>query len=143
MAINLVALRSELETDPNEYGYAAPYAAGDNGTCVVLLNEVRAGITVDKPTVTAADMQSAVVGTEFAALADVAQRAWQCVLACGDVPVENANIRAQVSAIWDVGTTTRSNLVSLQTRTGSRAEELFGAGAVVDHHHIAEARNAS
>lgn len=143
MAIDLVALRNELETDPNSYGYAGPYAEGDNGTLCVLLNEVRAGITVDVPTLTAAQMQAAVVGSEFGALADVKQRAWQCVLACGEIPVDNSNIRAQVSSIWGAGTTTRSNLVALQTRTGSRAEELFGAGTVINHHHVAEARNAT
>ena len=127
-------LKTGLQTDPAGLGYAPLVAAHDAIGLAGLLNDTTKGGTIIRATVTAADLQGCVVPAEYAALSAVQQNAWSAILvaAAGNgVPVSNANIRAQVTAIWGAATTTRANCAALQSRPGSRAEALWGDGTVV------------
>lgn len=139
--MDLLQLKTELETDPSGLGYAGPWAAGDNGTLTAILNEIRPGITVEIAEADPQSVQACVVASEYAAISDVQRRAWGCIVGLPTIPVKNAAIRAQILAIWAAGTATRANLAALQTRPGSRAEQLFGAGTVVSHQDIAKSRS--
>lgn len=86
------------------------------------------------------DAQAAVVGVEFVSLSAAQQRLWQSIMNLSVVPVKNAIVRGQVMEVWAVNSRTRTNLVKLQTRTGSRAEVLFGDGTFVTRTYIRKAR---
>lgn len=137
MSIILSALKTEILTDPASLGYAAQ--GGDQGAMANLINARTSSQSVTVTNVTNISMQQSVIGTEYADLPATAQRAWGALVGLDTVPVCNTNIRAQIQAIWSAGTTTRANLVALQTRDGSRAEVLFGEGVRVHHLDIAAA----
>jgi len=138
--MDYVALKTEITTDPTARGYAAPYAAGSDIEVANLLNEIQAGIEVDVPFLDAWELQGAIVATEFAAL-DADRRAlWSNILVAGRIEVQNTNVRNQILLIWVAGTTTRSNIAALQTRNGSRAEQLFGFGTTVTHSQVSQTR---
>lgn len=85
------------------------------------------------------DAQAAVIGSEYAALTAVQRDMWGTIVGLPQIPVSNTNIRQQVTNVWSAGTTTRANLVALQFRRGSRAEQLWGEGVVIHHLDIAAA----
>lgn len=139
--MDYAALKTEIQTDPLGLGYdVSPtfYVTNEDDMAVAgLLNEVGGSSeTIEPDFVSAADAQAAVLGSEWAGLSDVKQRGWLAIVGLGEIPVKNANIRAQITAIWDPGTT-RDNLIALQTRDASRAEALFGEGVTVSHTDVA------
>ncbi len=139
--MDYAALKTEIQTDPQGLGYdVSPtfyVTNGDDMAIADLLNEIGGSSeTIEPEFVSAADAQAAVVGTDWAALSDVKQRGWLAIIGLGDVPVKDANIRAQITEIWPVSTT-RTNLVALQTRDASRAEALWGEGVTVSHTDVA------
>ena len=134
MAMTKAALLAELQADPQTLGYAALVAANNDKALADLLNDKTKGGTIDRVTVSASELQSCVVGSEFLTLTVAQQNLWNAVLSAaadGGVRMSNANIRAQALAVWAGGTTTRSNLGAAQTRAGSRAEVLWGEGTTV------------
>ena len=141
MTVDIAELATELTNDPASLGYATELTSGNNNGLVAKLNLVRDTITVDKKEIQPAEAQSAVVGSEFVSLSDVAQRAWQCIVGLPAIPVANANIRAQIAAIWGAGTSTRTNLLELQTLKGSRAEALWGEAVSVSLQNVRDARD--
>lgn len=133
-----VQLKSEIDR--------APYVGKSDGDIAKILNDAagaEAG-SIDVEYVLPEQLQQAVVASEYEALGvdDVERRLWDSLLSLPRVPVKHANIRGQVLAIWDAGTTTRSNLAALQTRTGSRAEVLWGDGVVISPDQVLAARSA-
>lgn len=140
MAIDPVALKTEIINDPKSIGYATAWNAGSNQEVVELLNEVREICQVDVAYRESWELQNAVVYAEQAALDATKTTAWQNVLRCGRIEVRNANMRGQILGIWAAGTTTRSNLAALQTRDSSRAEELWGDGVAVSVEDVRAAR---
>ncbi len=138
MPFTLVELRAEIER--------APYAGKSDGDIAAMLND-KAGAesaSIDVEWVEPWQLQAAVVASEYEAvtITDAERRMWSDLLRLPRIPVKNANIRGQVLAIWAAGTTTRSNLGNLQSRTGSRAEVLWGDGATVDFDEVLKARTA-
>lgn len=139
----LSELNTELQTDPLTLGYAPLIAAGDHSGLAAILNDVAGAgaASIDREFVDAATFQSQVDPTEYLALTVAQQNLWNAILTAStstQVPLKNSTLRSQVLAVWAAGTT-RTNLAALQTRTGSRAEVLWGDGAVVTHTMIAEA----
>jgi len=135
--VDLSELKTEVLTDPLALGYAGK----TNYQIAQLMNTVGlSGEVVGVAYVTADIVQSQVVATEYLTLTASERALWAAVLAAGSnnpgIPVANTNIRGQITAIWGAGTTTRTNLGALQTRSGSRAEALWGDGASVTDHDI-------
>jgi hypothetical protein len=81
-----------------------------------------------------------VVHTEWDALTEPLQNAWRSLLQLELIPIGNANIRNLISHIWGAGTTTRSNIVALQSKTATRGEVLWGEGVNVTQSDVQRAR---
>lgn len=139
----LSELNTELSSDPLTLGYAALISSGNHAALADILND-KAGAgaaSIDREFVDAATFQSQVDPTEYLALSVAQQNLWNAILTAssgGSIPIKNNTLRNQVLAVWAAGTT-RTNLAALQTRTGSRAEVLWGDGAVITHTMIAQA----
>ena len=137
--VHISELGDELNNDPQSIGYATHITSGAHSTLAFMLNDTATySASVDVEFITAIEAQAAVDDSDFDALNANDLRRWLIIISLRDgIPVKNANIRAQVLAIWAPGTTTRSNLAGLQTKTGTRAEELWGDGSFINHTHVA------
>ena len=53
--------------------------------------------------------------------------AWNTILSAGSgiIAIADGRVKDQVKAIWGAETTTRENLIAVQTRDASRAEVVF------------------
>lgn len=106
-------------TASNHVGIAAHYNAPGTGV-------------VWRPLITAAELNTAVVWTEYATLTAVLQNCFQAMIAGGSVDGTNANIRAGFASIF-AGTgqaVTRANLVALAQRVPTKLEMVHMAGNV-------------
>lgn len=127
MPINFATLKTELTTDPNGYGYVTtPITEAVGEYNARKLNEVRAGISVNRTVIPAHEVIEAIVAADWTALSQAEKDRISLVISAGDINVQGTNTRAAFLQAFGAGTTTRSNLVALQTRPGSRAEQLFG-----------------
>ena len=140
-AAHRTALNTELTTDPAVLGYAVHVAAQAHAHLASMLTDLAIhSATVDVTTVSVVDVQCAVVGSEWAALTTNQLLLWQTILQLQEgIPTFHANMKAQIQEIWGVGTTTRANLAALQTKTGTRAEELWGDGSRITPSNVADA----
>lgn len=132
MAIDYNALRTEIQTDPNGYGYAVHVTSGADSLVADLLNQVRAAIAIERETIPAYEVFEAIVPSEWTALTATNRTLIGQILSMGEIKVKGTNTRAAFLAAFGVGTTTRSNLAALQARQGSRAEQLFGQSVTAD-----------
>jgi len=149
MAIDLAALKIELETDPLGIGYALFIADGTIREITRLINEINPAFLVPNDPVTSIDLIGAVDIDEYKALTgtggSIKRDMWRDILQA--VSAENAidpnatGLKAQIMGIWDAGGPTRTALIALQTRLGSRAEVLFGTGTTLVNRNITDALN--
>lgn len=137
----ITQLTTELQTDPSALGYAALIASGDDRTLAAMLNEIRPAISIDRATITGNEFLDAVVQSDYNALAANSDgRPWVKALAAMiTINIKSANIRTIVGAIFPAGSATRNNLIALQVRPGSRAEQLFGGEISVGVDEVARA----
>ena len=132
MAISKAALKTELQTDPATLGYAPHVASNNDEALADLLNDLTLGTskgyTLTKKNITAPELQSCVVVSEWITRSGEQKSAWQNLLiasAYTGVPTTNANIIAQAQSIWNA-TTTLDNLAAAISRPCTRAEFLGG-----------------
>lgn len=137
MALSLSALKTELQTDPTTLGYAPLVTAGNTGALAALLNEGRAGISVFRSSIPTWEIVANTVKIDYDALLPGDKQLYQILVSTGTVDATDSRIRAMFASIFGVGTTTRTNLVAMASRQGSRAEQLFGGG--VGHADVARA----
>jgi hypothetical protein len=124
MPIDLVALAAEINADPNGYGYSLT----DNAATAALLNEARAAIRIDRDVIPAHEVIDALDPAEWAGVTAQEKERIALIVSAGEVNVKSPNTRTAFGTAFGGGTTTRANLLALQTRDGSRAEQLFGQG---------------
>ena len=130
-----VELKVELDADPTARGYAGTQDAG----AAALLNEIQGGLTVSRTTVSTQEIREAIEVADWMTRTDP-QREALAFLSAGEALNPNAaNVAAAFTSIFG-GTNTIANLAALQTRDGSRAEELWGDGATIGHGLVAAAR---
>lgn len=149
MAIDLVALATEINTDPTGRGYAPHITSGNDGEIAILLNEVQAGINIQRSSLTSPEIFEATDLAEYRALTAQSRQMYQVVVTIGSgaggpsgggIPVgPGTNARLILAGLFPAGSTTRANLVALVMRTGSRGEELFGENVVVSSKDVAMA----
>ena len=139
MPMTRAALNTELTTDPTALGYAALIVKGNDDGCAALLNQIRATITVFRSEVRAAEIIAATVLADHAVLTTGQQLYYNALIALGVLDVTSATLRANLAALFPIASTTRTNLVALAQRSGSRAEQLFGTGTSVSHTDVAVA----
>jgi hypothetical protein len=124
--MDLVALKTELTTDPQSIGYAA--ANADHEALAKLLN--RPQRTIDAESLSSGVLVSCLDKTEFAALSAADKQYLNLFVTAGDVPI-SANVRQALRALFPAESETRKRINAATRRKGSRAEEL-GFGRVTE-----------
>jgi hypothetical protein len=135
--MDYVALKAELQNDPQALGYAPFVANGSDQKLANLINALKQTATVTRNLVPAYEVWEAIVPADWAALTSQEKQRVETILAMGMVKVSGPNTRSAFLAAFGVGTPTRTNLAALQTKIGSRAEELFGEGVGVTNEDVA------
>ena len=139
MAISLVVLKTEIDTDPTGLGFASHVASGDHSQIAALLNEINTSIQVDRELVPAHEVASAVVASEYGALTARERERYAALISTSKVNVKSQNTRDAFLEMFPAGSTTRANLATLQTKDGSRAEQVLGEGVSISHADVSQA----
>lgn len=129
-------LKSEIMTDLALLGYAGK----TDQQIADLLNSVARGRTIQRSVIPSHEILEATVPGEWAALTAAEKQRYQTITGAGSVDLKGQNTRLMLGAMFGAGTTTRANLIALQNKTVSRAEEL-NLGRV-EPGHITKARVA-
>jgi hypothetical protein len=168
-ASQIVLLRTELQTDPLAYGYAAQITAGSDTNVATLVNLVRNGTTVPKSSngqaigtagaavvvarvdVTPQEVIEAIAVVDFAATpAGVNNITWagswfesmmqlRAVTLLKAADLSNTRVMTNILKLLTNGSASETRLTAVGQRNGSRAEKLFGAGVVVSTDEVAAA----
>jgi len=137
MPVNYAQLKTELQTDPTAIGYAPMLSAGDHAGVAAALNLVRQTITIRRDILPAHELFECVVTAEYNSLTASEKSRLDTILGMGTVNVKGDNTRSQLSAMFVAGTATRTNMLAIMDRKGSRAEQLFGLSTKVAPSDIA------
>lgn len=101
----------------------------DDKNLAVYLNTVPASpVMVWRPSISQTEINTAIVGTEFAALSSLKQNLLNVMLT-GPVDATSANVQANFTAIFGAGTTL-ANLTTLAKRNATRLEQVFVTNGV-------------
>lgn len=145
---DLLAIKTELETDPEGLGLVAPPAIDDVGNAN-LLNEVRTATQIERQDIPSTEIARGINRVEYAAAA-LSDRQWiDLQLSAGLVDARaGSEARAGLLGIFGAGTTTRTNLSALLTRDGTRIEQMHEQGLLsqsfpITPSEVANARNAT
>lgn len=149
-ATQLQALKVELNSDPRSYGYAADIASGYVGGLRDRLNLARAGITIRRPDCDPAEILEAIDIRDFATSpAGVTNNtfaaSWfESITQFQRVRLATADgaktqVRKNIDRMVNDTKGSQTRLDAVAVRTGSRAEELFGAGTAVTTDDVTEA----
>jgi hypothetical protein len=140
MAINYTTLRTEVETDPNNYGFAPLRANGNDTQIVALLNQVRANIAI---TVSQMDFNTFMraMMNYLSSLSTAQGTQMQIIGLGGYVYLGDANTRTYLEGVYST-VAQKSQLQALYTRQGSRAEQLFGENTILTLDDLVQARGA-
>lgn len=148
MAINYSALKTELQNDPNAYGYAALIQAGNMQGVADALNLSRVGISIPRPDVTPQEVLEAVKVTDFITNPNVLYGSWfESVTQINPIRILKDNgtdtrVMTNLMTVLTNGSQSEVRLRALASRQGSRAEQLFGAGTVVGWQDVTTALNS-
>lgn len=150
MAINYPQLKTEITTDPNNYGYAPLLAIGNDQGIADILNLSRVAIQIKRADIDPSEIFHALDLADMVTNGTATQIGW--MEACLDAPYTirllnedgtDTPVQSNWLALLKTGTTpTKTRLAALRTRAGSRAEQLFGANTFVTPADVALARNA-
>ena len=136
-------LRTEIQTDPLAYGYAAFLAAHEPENVAAALNKVRDGtdgkpqIQVRRIDVAAIEVLEAVDTRDFVASPNALQASWfESITQNSTIRLANPDgtqnrIKNNLDRILNDTQGSQTRLNALAKRNGSRAEKLFGPGTVV------------
>lgn len=169
--VDLQQLRTECTTNPNNYSYtdttsgttltlAQWYAAGADNLVAEILNTTRAGIVVYRSDVAPNEVKEAIAIGQLtsSATASVAalQGAWLNAFFNGD-PVRlftkvgtDSRVLTNLLAVLTNGSSSETRVRALGSRSGTRAEQLWGCATsndpgcenvIVQPFHVAQARS--
>ena len=147
MAINYVQLKTELNTDPNAYGYAPLIAIGNDQGLADMLNLPRAAIVMPRPDVSPLEILEAIKVTDFIATGNqsILYGSWfESVTQYPSVRIlktdgSDTRLMTNMMTLLVNGSQSEVRLRALASRQGSRAEQLFGVGTSVGNWDIAQA----
>lgn len=147
MAIDYAALKAELEADPKNLGYQANINLGRDLAVADLMNATTGpgAETVALPTITKGQflLGIAPVGLTLPAKSVEIQAKWDRIISLASsadiVDIGNPTVSLLLQAAVADELITPEQIAAFSTRTGSRAEVLFGVGTVVRHEDIAKA----
>lgn len=133
MSIDYAALKTEIQTDPAVLGYSVPLAAGNDHGIADILNAVGAGATfqVNREAITTAFFLSNVSSAEYLALAQLKLLQLTPLMAAQTIDINDASTQAILIGVFGNPSTTRTNIIALLKRQGSRGEVLFGRGTAI------------
>jgi hypothetical protein len=147
MALDLQALATEINTDPNGYGYAAWVALGSDGGVADLLNVVRITIDIKRTDISCRELYEAISVADYTALGanpnagalsqERRYLAWLTgLVALSRVRLVNEDgtdtpVMANLDAMFGSATGSYARIHALALRKGSRAEQLFGADTFI------------
>ena len=131
-------LKKELQSDPNNLGFASAITAGDENAVADLLNAKRSGggYQVDRDPVTPSEVFAAMDPGDFALLTTTDLARLQVILSVPRIDLTVSSIQTMVTNVFTLGAVSRQSLVLLQKREGSRAEVLWGPGTVVTTNQV-------
>jgi len=135
--IDYAALKTEIQTDPNAYGYAGPLASRTDWQVAALLNQARSGISMPRPDVTPLEILEAIRVTDFVPSPNVLYASWlESLTQFPSVRILKDNgtdtrVMTNLMTILANGSQSETRLRALASRAGSRAEQLFGVGTVI------------
>jgi hypothetical protein len=142
----LQALKTELFTDPNAYGYAPLIADTNNPALAVMLNLPRAAIVMPRPDVTPLEILEAIAVDDFVTSQTVLMGSWfESLTQFPSIRIlkENGNdarVMTNIMKVLKNGTASETRIRALAIRSGSRAEQLFGVGVVVSVQEVIDAQ---
>ncbi len=140
VAFSLSSLKDELDNDPQGFGYAGQTDFEASNT----LNLFRVTEVITRTNITTRELQGEVVTSEYLSLSIVQRDLWTSLLLSGadgtGIDISDLDAQTQMGAVWVAGTSTRNNLIGLQTRDGTRAEALWGEGFSISKTQVEEAR---
>lgn len=119
---------------------SAMIAANDHIGIAAFYNGVGTGV-VYRPSISAAELNTAIVWTEYAALTAVFQNCYQAMIAPGTVDGSNANIRAGFGSVFAAATVTKANLVAMAQRVPTKFEMVFTTASVCSLFGVAVTAN--
>ncbi len=122
--MDLVALKSELTTDPAGLGYAGK----SHEDQAILINKPQR--TMDAESLSSGLLVSCIDRAEFAVLPAADKQYLNLFVTAGNVPMSQ-NVRQALRGLFPVGSETRAKINQATRRTGSRSEEL-GLGRVTE-----------
>lgn len=122
-------LKAEIETGPLVATLAPLVTAGNDAGVAAALNAINTA--VDRTTVASHLVFECIVPAEWAALTAAEKQRIQTILGMGEINLKGTNTRASLAAAFGAGTATRTALLALQSRPGSRAEQVWGAGTII------------
>ena len=128
-----VLIRAEITNDPAGVGYAALISASNFTAALAALSLHRVSVQIDQQLIPTASIFEAMVPAEWAALSAQEKQRIQIVLSLGAVDLRGPNVRGTFTTAFVAGTTTRTNLQTLLTRNGSRAEAVLGANSTLSY----------
>jgi hypothetical protein len=120
--IDYILLKNEILNDTLALGYSGK----SDSEIANILNSYTTGRLINRDIIDTWEIFEATVPAEWSALTAAEKQRYQTIISAGQVSVKGANVRASLGTMFITGTTTRTNLIALQQKTGSRAEELFG-----------------
>lgn len=160
MPVTNAALKAEIQTDPQTYGYMAAWNASEPENVAALLNKVRDGtdgevaITIRRADIAAQELWGAIDMADYPSLSGTPTAAqlsserkylaWLTGLAAQPLvrllndDGTDGPVIANLKALFPVSAT-RTRLVALANRFGSRAEQLFGTGTRVSIQQVTDA----
>lgn len=147
MAIDYQQLKTELNIDPNAYGYAPLIAIGNDQGLADMLNLRRAAIVMPRPDVSPLEILEAINVADFIASGNqsILWGSWfESITQYPTVRVlkENGSDTRVMTNFMKVlvnGSSSETRIRALASRDGSRAEQLFGVNTSVSAMDIAQA----
>jgi hypothetical protein len=155
MAISYTALKTECQTNPlaltsslTGLTLSQHFALGDDSIVADILNVARAAIQIKRADVSPSEIFHALDLVDLQSNPGAASNSWmEAVLTAPfTVRLQNDNgtdtsVMTNLVSLLKVGTTaTKTRVLALATRAGSRAEQLFGANTFITASDVAIAR---
>ena len=146
MAYTLAQIKTELITDPNNYGYAA--YLGDNFNppqLALMLNEKRAAIVMPRPDVTPLEVLEAINISDFLTDKTNLWAAWfESLTQFPSVRILKDNgsdtrVMSNIMKLLINGSASETRIRELSVRSGSRAEQLLGVNTVIGFQEVIDA----
>jgi hypothetical protein len=147
MAFTSSALATELTTDPTALGYAATVASGADQATADIINLARVAIQIKRSDITPSEIFHALDLVDLVTSPTATVNSYMESLLTAPFPIRLINddgsstpVQTNVLTLLKTGSTgTKTRLAALQTRAGSRAEFLWGAGFIVTAGMVATA----